>query len=91
MEDCENLMIAETGEFKGYASAENVDLRGRFEGDLVVRGRLLIRSTGQVSGRTTYKEIEIERGAQISGEIHALGNDGGIPDRDTPGRRRTHK
>jgi cytoskeletal protein CcmA (bactofilin family) len=86
IEGCENLMIAETGEFGGYASAENVDVRGRFEGDLVARKRLLIRSTGQVSGRITYQEIEMEGGAQISGQIHALGNDGGIPDRDT--RRR---
>jgi cytoskeletal protein CcmA (bactofilin family) len=91
MEDCENLMIAETGEFKGYASAENVDLRGRFEGDLVVRGRLLIRATGHVSGKVTYKEIEIERGGQISGVILLLDDDGIMPDRDTRGRRRTHK
>ena len=69
---CENLMIAETGEFEGYASSQNVDVRGRFAGDLVVRGRLLIRATGRVSGKITYKEIDIERGGQISGEIHAL-------------------
>jgi cytoskeletal protein CcmA (bactofilin family) len=86
---CKNLMIAETGEFGGCVSAENVDLRGRFEGDLVACKRLVIHSTGQVSGRITYQEIEIERGGQISGAIHVLRNDGGIPDRDKQRHRRT--
>jgi cytoskeletal protein CcmA (bactofilin family) len=76
IEDCENLTIADTGEFKGYASSQNVDVRGRFQGDLVVR-RLLIRATGHVSGKVTYGEIMIERGGQISGKIHAL-EDGGF-------------
>ena len=73
---CESLTIAETGEFGGYASAEIVDVRGCFDGDLIVRGRLLIRATGRVSGKISYREIDLERGGQISGEIHALGGDG---------------
>jgi cytoskeletal protein CcmA (bactofilin family) len=67
IEGCESLTIAETGEFGGYATVENVDVRGRFAGDLTVRGRLLIRATGRVSGKITYKEIDVERGGQISG------------------------
>ena len=86
IEQCENLTIAETGVFRGYASAENVDVRGHLEGDLVALKRLLIRSTGQVLGRVSYSEIEIERGGQISGDLRAIGGDGGLPDRDT--RRR---
>lgn len=89
MEGCESLTIAETGEFGGYAAAENVDVRGRFDGDLIVRGRLLIRATGRVSGKISYREIDVERGGQISGQIDALGGDGGIPDRDT--RRSTRE
>jgi cytoskeletal protein CcmA (bactofilin family) len=85
--DCENLTIAETGEFEGNASSQNVDVRGRFDGDLVVRQRLLIRAAGRVSGKIAYKEIDIERGGQISGEIHLLG--GNIPDRTTRHRRGT--
>jgi cytoskeletal protein CcmA (bactofilin family) len=75
IEGCENLTIADSGEFEGYALSQNVDVRGCFDGDLIVRGRLLIRATGRVSGRITYQEIEIERGAQISGEIHAFEGD----------------
>jgi cytoskeletal protein CcmA (bactofilin family) len=76
LHDCHDVDIAETGLFKGVASIDNAEVRGRFEGDLVVRKRLLIRATGHVSGKITYSEIEIEHGGRISGEIevHREGN-----------------
>ena len=46
-------------------------LRGRFEGDLVVHNRLLIKATGRVSGTIRYGQIEIECGGQIFGDIQA--------------------
>src|SRR5580704_5885249 len=66
---CQHVIIAETGLFNGHASTENADVRGRFDGDLVVRKRLLIRAGGHVSGTVTYGEIEIESGGRISGAI----------------------
>jgi cytoskeletal protein CcmA (bactofilin family) len=71
LHDCHDVDIAETGFFKGAASIDNAEVRGRFEGELVVRKRLLIRATGRVSGKITYSEIEIEHGGKISGEISA--------------------
>jgi hypothetical protein len=44
---------------------------GRFEGDLIVRNRLLIKATGRVSGTIRYGQIEIECGGQIFGDIQA--------------------
>jgi cytoskeletal protein CcmA (bactofilin family) len=46
-------------------------VRGRFEGTLNVRHRLLIRATGRVIGTVRYGQIEIECGGQISGDIQA--------------------
>ncbi len=46
-------------------------MRGRFEGTLNVRRRLLIRATGKVTGNVRYGQIEIECGGQISGDIQA--------------------
>ena len=66
---CQHVIIAETGVFSGHASTDNADVRGRFEGELVVRKRLLIRAGGHVSGNITYGEIEIESGGGISGTI----------------------
>jgi cytoskeletal protein CcmA (bactofilin family) len=71
LQNCQNLIIAATGAFSGSSLTENADVHGCFEGDLVVRKRLLIRPTGRVSGKISYGEIEIERGGQISGEIEA--------------------
>jgi cytoskeletal protein CcmA (bactofilin family) len=73
LQKCQNVIIAETGVFNGHASTENADVRGRFDGDLVVRKRLLIRAGGHVSGTVTYGEIEIESGGGISGTIQQAG------------------
>lgn len=64
------IEIAETGHFKGSAEIETADIAGRYEGTLTVRERLFIRSTGKVSGKVTYGQIEIEPGGEIAGEIH---------------------
>lgn len=69
--NCRDVDIAETGLFKGSASIEEAEVRGRFEGNLVVRKRLLIKSSGRVSGTVRYGQIEIECGGQISGDVQA--------------------
>jgi cytoskeletal protein CcmA (bactofilin family) len=69
--NCRDVDIAEGGLFKGSASIEEAEVRGRFEGNLVVRKRLLIKASGRVSGTIRYGQIEIECGGQISGDIQA--------------------
>jgi len=81
LHDCHDVDIAETGLFKGAATIDNAEVRGRFEGELVVRKRLLIRATGRVSGKIAYGEIEIEHGGKISGEIGAHSGDDLVSDR----------
>ena len=73
LHDCRDIEIAESGLFKGNAAIEQAEIRGQFEGELVVSKRLLIRSTGHVSGTITYGEIEIERGGKVSGVIQEAG------------------
>jgi len=69
LQNCRDVDIAESGLFKGSATIDNADVRGMFEGSLVVRKRLLIRAGGQVSGTIRYSQIEIEAGGQISGDV----------------------
>jgi cytoskeletal protein CcmA (bactofilin family) len=69
--NCRDVEIAESGLFKGSASIEDAEIQGRFEGNLVVRKRLLIKASGRVSGTIRYGQIEIECGGQISGDIQA--------------------
>lgn len=69
LSDCKTIEIAETGLFKGAAEIQDADISGRFEGKLTVRGRLMIRSKGKVSGEVRYGRLEIELGGQIVGHI----------------------
>jgi len=71
LNNCRDVDIAESGLFKGSAEIEEAEIRGRFEGNLTVRKRLLIKATGRVSGTIRYGQIEIECGGQISGDIQA--------------------
>jgi cytoskeletal protein CcmA (bactofilin family) len=71
LNNCRDVEIAETGLFKGSASIEEAEIHGRFEGNLVVRKRLLIKASGRVSGTIRYGQIEIECGGQISGDVQA--------------------
>jgi cytoskeletal protein CcmA (bactofilin family) len=75
LQNSREMDIAESGLFKGSASIEEAEVRGRFEGNLTVRKRLLIRATGRVSGTIRYGQIEIECGGQISGDIQAQPSD----------------
>lgn len=69
MRDVHTVELAETGSLKGTAEVEDAEISGNFEGDLVVRGKLTIYTTGRVRGNISYGEIEIQRGGQISGNI----------------------
>lgn len=69
MRDVHTVELAETGSLKGTAEVEDAEISGSFEGDLIVRGRLTIYTSGRVRGNVTYGEIEIQRGGQISGNI----------------------
>jgi cytoskeletal protein CcmA (bactofilin family) len=69
LHECRDIDIAEGGLFKGSATIDNAEIRGRFEGELTVRKRLLIRASGHVAGKIAYAEIEIENGGNISGQI----------------------
>jgi cytoskeletal protein CcmA (bactofilin family) len=67
--NCHDIDIAETGLFKGSAAIDEAEIRGRFEGDLTVRNRLLIRATGQVVGKVRYGQLEVECGGRVSGDV----------------------
>ena len=83
LQNCHDVELAESGLFKGSATIDEIEVRGRFEGNLIVRKRLFIRATGRVSGTIRYGQLEIERGGQISGDIQS----GDESTADAPGAR----
>ena len=72
LNDSRRFEISESGVFEGNVVIEMAEIKGRFEGELTARGRLLVRRTGRVIGRIRYAELEIERGGQISGDVQAI-------------------
>ena len=70
------LEITESGQFRGNVEIENADIAGRYDGQLIVHGRLTVRSTGRISGMVKYGEIEISAGGQIIGELQITGGTG---------------
>lgn len=71
------INIAQTGTLNGTATIDNAEIRGEFKGELTVRKRLMICSTGKVTGKITYGKLVIEEGGELIGEIQAM--HGAIP------------
>ncbi len=67
----EHLVIGSEGALRGSCEVETAEIAGSFDGTLTVRGRLLVRGTGRVTGEIRFGELEIERGGQLSGNVDA--------------------
>jgi cytoskeletal protein CcmA (bactofilin family) len=72
LDHCNTMEIAKTGVFKGAAEIATADIAGLFDGDLVVRERLILRGTGRIIGTVRYGDLEIERGGRITGTMELL-------------------
>ncbi len=68
------LEISEEGSFFGTVEIEEAEIAGRFEGDITVKGRLTIQSSGVVLGSISYKELAIDAGATIEGTVSPIGS-----------------
>ena len=67
--DSRVIQIAERGAFKGSAEIDIAEIHGEFDGELTVRQKLVIYSTGKVSGKVRYGKVVIEEGGQLAGDI----------------------
>ena len=65
-------VIAEQGAFSGSADIDIAEIHGAFDGKLTVRQKLVIHSTGRVTGTVRYGRLVIEDGGQLAGDV-ALG------------------
>ena len=69
--DSRVIEIAEQGAFHGTAEIDVAEIRGIFDGTLVVREKLVIYGTGKVSGKIRYGKVVIEEGGELTGQIEA--------------------
>ena len=69
--DSRVIQISERGSFKGSCEIDIAEIHGQFDGNLTVRQKLTIYSTGKVTGKIRYGKVVIEEGGQLSGEIES--------------------
>jgi len=63
------FILGSAGSCKGEVQAESAVISGCFDGRLIVRARLLIKSGGQVRGSVQYGHVEIEPGGELQGDM----------------------
>jgi len=81
LSDARVIEVAPSGYFKGDAQVEEADISGRYEGELTAKDKLIVRSSGRVSGSIRYGRIVIESGGEISGDMRSLSAaEGGAPE-----------
>ncbi len=67
--DSRVIQISEKGAFVGTAEFDIAEIRGEFDGDLTVRQKLVVYSSGRVNGKVRYGKLVIEEGGQLSGDV----------------------
>ena len=68
--ECNSITISKSGNVKGKIKTDTITVEGKAEGEVNADDVLNIKSTGHVSGKVFYGEIQIEEGGKISGEIN---------------------
>lgn len=62
------IVIGQSGFISGNLVCADADVEGRIEGTLKVEGLLTLRSKAKIVGEITTSKIQIEEGAEFSGE-----------------------
>ena len=70
--DSRVIEIAETGVYKGTVEIDTAIIKGKFEGELTARERIIVHATGDVSGKIRYGSLAIEEGGRVHGDLDEL-------------------
>ena len=68
----DEVVIAEDGAVHADATVSVMTVGGRFDGTLKVTQKLVVLSTGNCQGKIVYKDMTVEPGAILNGEIERL-------------------
>jgi cytoskeletal protein CcmA (bactofilin family) len=71
---CHEFEVTRTGRFSGIADVDTADIVGRFDGELTAR-RVTVRASARMSGKIRYREMVMEPGAQVRGDIAPIDPD----------------
>lgn len=65
------LTVGPNGDVKADLNAREIIVRGRVEGKVIARDKLLIGHTGQITGEVQTDRLAIEDGALLRGKVEA--------------------
>ena len=65
------LTVGPNGDVRADLNAREIIVRGRVEGKITARDKLLIGSTGQITGEVQTDRLAIEDGALLRGKVEA--------------------
>ena len=65
------VCVGQTGVIRGNIAATEADISGWITDLIDIKQLLIVRSTGRVEGRVMYGEIELEKGAVVTGDLSA--------------------
>jgi len=85
-----SIRIGPSGVIKGNIVATDADVHGSISEKLEIKQLMILRSTARVQGNVSYGELQIEKGAVISGEFASTDfrseRKAGKPEPVTPGK-----
>src|SRR4029453_17605143 len=70
------MQIAQPGTLKGQVAIDVAEIYGDFSGELTARAKLIIHSTGRVSGKIRYGKLVVAEGGEVSGDVQRLDTNG---------------
>ncbi len=63
------LTINETGKVVGKIQVANIIVNGTVKGDIISSGKIEVASKAVIEGNVYYKNIEMETGSKINGQL----------------------
>jgi cytoskeletal protein CcmA (bactofilin family) len=66
------LNIARSGSVHGRVQVQHAEIRGEFDGELIVRGKLVVYAGARVTGKVRFAEIVLWKGGVVSGNVKRL-------------------
>ena len=71
MLNARSINITTNGVVNGNTTADNIRVAGRLMDISTAHHSLLVESSGQVTGKITYGDLEIRKGGNIAGDINS--------------------
>lgn len=63
------MIIGPTARIEGNISTQQANISGTFTGDIQVKELLTLTSTAQVEGNVSAKDLAVEEGAMLNGDV----------------------